>query len=112
MKPACIYGSDKCPLNPEPTDGQRAIWRHHKAKGTSPGNPKWYKVPKLPARLEFKYGQKPKYPAIESGAEYMAKHGHNNRPKRDDPFIRASGKATTADYVKAFDAAHRFKPAH
>jgi hypothetical protein len=109
---ACIYGSDKCRLNPEPTDVQRAIWRRHKAKGTTPGNPKWYKVPKLPARLEFKYGQKPKYPALPTGAEYRIKHGDTIRPKEKDPFILAANKTSMADYVAAYDKAQGFKPAH
>lgn len=106
----CIYGSNKCPLNPEPTDLQRAIWRRHHKAGTSPGNPKWYRTAALPAPRQFKPGQPPKYPALESGAEYMIKHGDQIRPKSKDPFTVARGKETTAEYVAAYDKAAGLRP--
>jgi len=107
----CIYGSDKCPLNPEPTDVQRAQWRRHHKKGTSPGNPKWYRTAALPAPRQFKPGQPPKYPALPTGAEYRASDPRNRRPKDKDPFIAVKGKETTAEYVAAYNAAAGLMPA-
>jgi hypothetical protein len=50
-----------CSLNPEPTDVQLAMFRRHKLKGTSPGNPKWYR-PQVVKPFEFKAGRPPQYP--------------------------------------------------
>lgn len=104
----CIYGSDKCPLNPEPTDVQRAIWRRHHKKGTSPGNPKWYRAASMPKPRKFKPGQPPVYPKIESGQAYRRAHLADVAP---DPFRVARGEETVAGYVAAFDKACGFKAA-
>ena len=104
----CIYDSDTCPLNPEPTDVQRAQWRRHHKKGTSPGNPKWYRTAALPAPRQFKPGQPPKYPTLESGAEYKLKRLDEKAP---DPFKVVRRKETIADYVAAYNKAAGLKPA-
>lgn len=99
-----------CSLNPEPTDLQRATWRRHHKAGTSPGNPKWYAVPRLPAYREFKPGQKPVYPRIETGQQWRAKHSRDYI-KGPDPFKAVRGKTTTAKYVAAYEEAVGLKSA-
>lgn len=64
---------DKAKLNPEPTDVQRATYRRHQRKGTSPGNPKWYKKFTVQPFV-FVAGKPPVFPRIESGAEWRAKN--------------------------------------
>ena len=61
-------------LNPEPTDVQLATFRRHKAAGTTPGNPKWYK-PDVVKPFEFKAGLPPKFPHLPTGAQWLAKNG-------------------------------------
>ena len=74
-------------INPEPTDVQRAIWRRHKAAGTSPGNPKWYK-PFVVKPFEFKAELPAKLPHIESGADYNRKHNPNSATEQRPVVIR------------------------
>jgi len=56
-----MKGNEYDRLNPEPTEVQWARYQRHKAAGTSPGNPKWYR-PQVLRRFEFKAGLPPKYP--------------------------------------------------
>lgn len=102
----CIYDSDKCRLNPEPTDVQRAQWRRHHKKGTSPGNPKWYRAPNPTPKAPFTWrpGMAPVYPKL-SPAE------SDYRKPAPDPFEAARGKETTAEYVAAYDKAAGLKSA-
>ena len=66
-----MYGKERIyRLNPEPTDVQLALFRRHKAAGTTPGNPKWYK-PQVVKPFEFKAGLPPKYPRYPTGAEHF-----------------------------------------
>lgn len=60
-------------LNPEPTDLQLALFRRHKAAGTTPGNPKWYKSQVIKP-FEFKKGLPAKLPQYATGAQWNAKH--------------------------------------
>ena len=62
-----------CNLNPEPTQGQLALFARHKAAGTSPGNPKWYK-PVVVKPFEFKAGQPARFPRYPTGAAWNAKY--------------------------------------
>lgn len=101
----CIYGSDKCPLNPEPTDVQRAIWRRHHKAGTSPGNPKWYRAPALPKPPKPWAGQKPVYPKLETGQAYRLAWIKAHEKTAPDPFQAARGRDSTAAYVAAYDKA-------
>ena len=81
-------------LNPEPTPVQFAQFRRHRAAGTSPGNPKWYKPPTI---KPFKFVGGVRLPRIESGAEYHTAH----EMKMPDPFKVVSGKDDGA-YINAF----------
>ena len=72
-------------LNPEPTDVQLATFRRHKAAGTTPGNPKWYK-PDVVKPFEFKAGLPPKYPHLPTGAQWLAKN-NPNRACRGRPLV-------------------------
>ena len=60
-------------INPEPTDVQRALWRRHKAAGTSPGNPKWYKPQKV-TPFEFKAGLPARFPRLPTGTAWNARY--------------------------------------
>jgi len=107
----CIYGSDKCPLNPEPTDVQRATWRRHHKKGTSPGNPKWYRAATMPKPREFKPGRAPVYPKLPTGAEYRASDPRDQRKVEPLAAAKQAGDDVRA-YVAAYDKASGFKAAH
>ena len=76
-------------INPEPTDVQRATWRRHKAAGTSPGNPKWYK-PQTVKPFEFKAGLPAKFPRLPTGAAFNATHNRHSVQK---------GRTLTTRYV-------------
>lgn len=97
--------NSQCQLNPEPTDQQRAIWRRHHKAGTSPGNPKWYRAAALPKPAKPWVGQKPVYPAIETGQEYRTRRAKELKELAPDPFHAARGKESTAAYVAAYDKA-------
>ena len=74
-------------LNPEPTDFQLRLFKHHKRAGTSPGNPKWYR-PLVVKRFEFKGGPA-KYPPLPTGAQWAAKRSK---------FARQRGQLITTKY--------------
>jgi len=59
-------------LNPAPEASQYALYAKHKARGTSPGNPKWYKPQTLLAPFRFKPGMPPVYPRLPTGAQWNA----------------------------------------
>lgn len=65
-------------LNPEPTDAQWAAYHKHKSRGTTPGNPKWYKPRTIGKRVEFVPGRPPVYPRIESGADWNLNNSHTS----------------------------------
>jgi hypothetical protein len=93
-------------LNPEPTETQINAFKRHHEYGTSPGNPKWYHIPKIVRRAEFIPGQPAKYPAWT----HQWPLGHEDDGTRktdrrdDDAFKGLFEKTTTAEYVKAFEA--------
>lgn len=94
-------------LNPEPTEYQLTTFARHKRNGTSPGNPKWYRL-RAVKRFVFTPGKKPVYARIETGAEWLLKH----RDREDTaacPFSAARRYDNPADYVKMFDHVSRFK---
>ena len=62
-------------LNPEPTEAQRAQFIKHKARGTTPGNPKWYRSAAIVPYKAFVPGRPPVYPHIESGQQWMVWYG-------------------------------------
>lgn len=70
----------QCKPNPEPTDVQLALFRRHKAAGTSPGNPKWYE-PLVVQPFVFKAGLPAKMPYIETGAQFNTRHNKNSATK-------------------------------
>lgn len=99
-------------LNPEPTDAQRAAWRKHHARGTSPGNPKYYRSAELPKPRTFKAGRKPVYPWLPSGAEYHSRKGSKHL-RKEEPLDAAKAKGDDIRaYVAAFDKASGFKDAY
>ena len=100
-----FYDSDICPLNPDPTDVQRAVWRRHHKAGTSPGNPKWYKAPVLPKPPKPWAGQAPVYPALPSGQAYRLAWIKKRKGMAPDPFHKARGKDSTTAYVAAYETA-------
>lgn len=61
-------------INPEPTDIQRATWRKHKAAGTSPGNPKWYRPRVFPKPFTFTPNRAPVFPRLGTGAAFNTAH--------------------------------------
>lgn len=107
----CIYGSDKCPLNPEPSDVQRAQWRRHHKAGTSPGMPKWYKASNPPAKAPFTIRPDPVYPKLPTGAEYRASNPRFRWKKAPIAAAKAAGDDVRA-YCEAYDKAAGFKPAY
>ena len=86
-----------CRLNPAPTDVQRALYRRHRAAGTSPGNPKWYNriAAKLPAPFTFVPGRKPVYPRLPTGADWNAKHNPNSATERRPVVTKYKSEGTT-----------------
>ena len=67
-------------LNPEPTDVQLATFRRHKAAGTTPGNPKWYKL-QVVRPFVFKAGAAPILPRLPTGAAFNAANGRDSARK-------------------------------
>lgn len=86
-------------LNPEPTDIQWAQFKRHKAAGTSPGNPKWYK-PQIVKPFEFKAGLPARLPRIETGAEWLAKHGSSRATMGQAAIIKYKDGSTRAIWGK------------
>lgn len=67
-------------LNPAPDELALAQFQRHKARNTTPGNPKWYKVPTIKPYV-FKPGQPPRYPewVSQSGADWAARNNPNQQ---------------------------------
>ena len=70
-------------LNLEPTDAQLALFYRHKAAGTTPGNPKWYK-PQGVRPFVFKAGAAPVLPRMPTGAAWNTAHNKNSVRKGHD----------------------------
>jgi len=71
-------------LNPAPEQWQYALYAKHKARGTSPGNPTWYKRVVAPAPFRFKPGMPPAYPKLPSGADWNTKHNKFSAKRPED----------------------------
>jgi hypothetical protein len=94
-------------LNPEPSETQMNAFRRHLEEGTSPGNPKWYHVPKVVKRAEFVPGQPAKFPAWTNAWDLgHDQEGDRKTDRRDDVvFSGLTAEMPTAEYVKLFEAA-------
>ena len=97
--------SPACPLNPEPTEAQRALFIRHKARGTTPGNPKWYRPMVVGKRAVFVPGPPPKYPHIETGGQWKFENGD----LAPDPWKAVRNK-TGGRYIHAYQHALGLKP--
>lgn len=84
-------------FNHEPTAAQWILYRRHRAKGTTPGNPKWYKSTVIASRPAFVPHLPPKYPHIETGAQWRVKWYGDGK----DPWKEVRGKDGGA-YIKAY----------
>ena len=89
-------------LNPEPTDVQWASYRRHCAAGTTPGNPRWYQVPTLPATRVFKANAAPVYPELSKGTKILPVIRFFPKPKQ------LPAEPTTRDYVEIFDKENHY----
>ena len=67
-------------VNPEPAEHQLSLFRYHKRRGTSPGNPKWYRPLKV-TPFKFTPNLPPKYPHLPTGTEWFAKNASSSATK-------------------------------
>ena len=85
-------------LNPEPTDSQLSLFQYHKQRGTSPGNPKWYK-PLVVKPFNFVPNLPPKYPHLPTGAQWFTKHSSTSATECNPVVIRYVDGSTREMYI-------------
>lgn len=91
-------------LNPEPSDFQFSLFRLHKANGTSPGNPPWYRNPgRRNIRLCAKFGGA-KFPKLPTGTEWLLSQ-RSHSYWAPDPYAAAGRERDkgVAAYIAEFD---------
>lgn len=84
-------------LNPEPSAIALAQFARHKARRTSPGNPKWYK-PQVIRPFVFVPNRAPVYPRLGTGADWHTA----NKPSHGDPFAGIRADMSTSEYAREY----------
>ena len=90
----------------EVTATQLAAFKRHKANGTSPGNPKWYRP--LVVR-PFKFDGRMVLPRIETGGQFMLRWREENKKLAQDPVDAVAGIEDVRTYVRQFEQAAHLK---
>jgi hypothetical protein len=93
-------------LNPEPSAIQLVMFRRHKARRTSPGNPKWYR-PQMVKPFAFAACRPSVYPKLPTGAQHFTANA-TTTDRQSNPFKHLHAGMSVQDYVREYFLGRKF----